>query len=74
MGPTCTPSPFTVAHSTYHSLENMISQFNMAPSSGAPFTGLSAFAHKGGIHVSAVNKIPDSYQHIDPAEVGNVKR
>lgn len=49
-------------------------QFNMAPSSGAPFTGLSAFAHKGGIHVSAVNKISESYQHIDPAQVGNVKR
>ncbi|CAM9628253.1 unnamed protein product [Ectocarpus fasciculatus] len=48
--------------------------FNMAPASGAPFTGMSAFAHKGGIHVSAVNKIPDSYQHIDPAQVGNMKR
>ncbi|CAB1106303.1 unnamed protein product [Ectocarpus sp. CCAP 1310/34] len=41
---------------------------------GAPYTGMSAFAHKGGIHVSAVNKIPDSYQHIDPAQVGNKKR
>ncbi|CAN0061671.1 unnamed protein product [Ectocarpus sp. 6 AP-2014] len=49
-------------------------QFNMAHTSGAPFTGISAFAHKGGIHVSAVNKIPDSYQHIDPAQVGNTKR
>lgn len=46
----------------------------MAPFSGAPFTGMSAFAHKGGIHVSAVNKIPESYQHIDPAQVGNTKR
>lgn len=49
-------------------------QFNRAPAAGAPFTGMSAFAHKGGIHVSAVNKIPDSYQHIDPAQVGNHKR
>ncbi|CAM9105727.1 unnamed protein product [Hapterophycus canaliculatus] len=49
-------------------------QFNRAPAAGAPFTGMSAFAHKGGIHVSAVNKIPDSYQHIDPAQVGNQKR
>ncbi|CAM9677046.1 unnamed protein product [Pylaiella littoralis] len=49
-------------------------QFNMAPASGAPYTGMSAFAHKGGIHVSAVNKIPDSYQHIDPDQVGNHKR
>lgn len=46
----------------------------MAHYSGAPFTGMSAFAHKGGIHVSAVNKIPDSYQHIDPSHVGNKKR
>eukprot|EP00904_Undaria_pinnatifida_P000929 jgi/Undpi1/10837/HiC_scaffold_3.g01366.m2 len=49
-------------------------QFNRAPATGAPFTGISAFAHKGGIHVSAVNKNPDSYQHIDPAQVGNKKR
>lgn len=49
-------------------------QFNMAPANEAPFTGMSAFAHKGGIHVSAVNKIPDSYQHIDPGQVGNQKR
>lgn len=46
----------------------------MAHDSGAPFTGMSAFAHKGGIHVSAVNKIPDSYQHIDPSHVGNKRR
>ena len=38
------------------------------------WVGASAFAHKGGLHVSAVNKIPDSYQHIDPALVGNTKR
>ncbi|CAM9351380.1 unnamed protein product [Discosporangium mesarthrocarpum] len=49
-------------------------QLNRVPSSAAPFTGMSAFAHKGGIHVSAVNKIPDSYQHIDPALVGNMRR
>ncbi|CAM9091670.1 unnamed protein product [Ascophyllum nodosum] len=49
-------------------------QLNMALDSGAPFTGMSSFAHKGGIHVSAVNKIPDSYQHIDPAHVGNTRR
>ncbi|CAM9696709.1 unnamed protein product [Chrysoparadoxa australica] len=49
-------------------------QLNRVPESKAPFVGQSAFAHKGGIHVSAVNKIPDSYQHIDPAEVGNLRR
>ena len=39
-----------------------------------PFVGASAFAHKGGIHVAAVRKNEDSYQHIDPALVGNQKR
>jgi 2-isopropylmalate synthase len=37
----------------------------------APFVGDSAFAHKGGIHVNAVQKLARSYEHIDPAEVGN---
>ena len=47
---------------------------NRQPQASAPWVGASAFAHKGGLHVSAVNKIPDSYQHIDPALVGNTKR
>ena len=40
----------------------------------APYTGHSAFAHKGGIHVAAMLKARDSYQHIDPALVGNEMR
>jgi len=40
----------------------------------APYVGASAFAHKGGIHVAAVAKLPESYQHIDPALVGNEMR
>jgi 2-isopropylmalate synthase len=40
----------------------------------APFVGESAFAHKGGIHVAAILKNEDSYQHIDPARVGNQRR
>lgn len=39
-----------------------------------PYAGESAFAHKGGIHAAAVLKAADSYQHIDPALVGNVSR
>ncbi len=39
-----------------------------------PFVGSSAFAHKGGIHVAAVMKVEASYQHIDPALVGNNRR
>jgi len=39
-----------------------------------PYTGHSAFAHKGGIHVAAILKSPDTYQHINPERVGNVMR
>jgi len=39
-----------------------------------PYTGHSAFAHKGGIHVAAILKSPDTYQHIDPERVGNEMR
>ena len=39
-----------------------------------PYSGYSAFAHKGGIHVAAMLKARDSYQHIDPALVGNEMR
>ncbi len=40
----------------------------------APYVGRSAFAHKGGIHVSAMRRNPRSYQHIDPEMVGNHSR
>lgn len=40
----------------------------------APFVGESSFAHKGGIHVNAVNKLAKSYEHIDPRLVGNRQR
>ena len=39
-----------------------------------PFVGRSAFAHKGGIHVSAVQKDPLTYEHIDPETIGNQRR
>ncbi len=39
-----------------------------------PFVGASAFAHKGGIHVSAVRRLPASYEHIEPEAVGNQRR
>ncbi|MEX0717768.1 MAG: citramalate synthase, partial [Planctomycetaceae bacterium] len=39
-----------------------------------PFVGASAFAHKGGMHVHAVNRLASSYEHIDPATVGNERR
>jgi 2-isopropylmalate synthase len=36
--------------------------------------GTSAFAHKGGVHASAAARLPDAYEHIDPARVGNLAR
>jgi 2-isopropylmalate synthase len=47
---------------------------NRTPWPGQPYVGDSAFAHKGGMHVSAVLKHPDTYEHIDPESVGNHRR
>ncbi|MEX0724791.1 MAG: citramalate synthase [Planctomycetaceae bacterium] len=47
---------------------------NMNFRSGQPFVGMSAFAHKGGMHVHAVNRVSHSYEHINPEVVGNVRR
>ena len=44
---------------------------NLAPNSQAPFVGQSAFAHKGGIHVSAIRRHAKTYEHIKPNLVGN---
>ncbi len=44
---------------------------NQAPDRHAPYVGASAFAHKGGLHVSAVMKDPTTYEHIPPETVGN---
>jgi 2-isopropylmalate synthase len=47
---------------------------NIAPLNQRPFVGKSAFAHKGGVHVSAIVKSPAAYEHIDPEQVGNRRR
>jgi 2-isopropylmalate synthase len=47
---------------------------NLNPDDKQPFVGLSAFAHKGGIHVDAVMKDPDTYEHVKPEAVGNRRR
>jgi len=47
---------------------------NLNPDTHAPFVGYSAFAHKGGMHVNALLKWSDSYQHIQPELVGNSRR
>jgi len=47
---------------------------NLIPDASLPYVGFSAFSHKAGLHVSGVTKWADSYQHIDPAQVGNRQR
>ncbi|MBI2869160.1 MAG: citramalate synthase [Chloroflexi bacterium] len=44
---------------------------NLAPAAYLPYVGASAFSHKGGLHVSGMARWPESYQHIDPARIGN---
>jgi 2-isopropylmalate synthase len=47
---------------------------NRKPWQSQPYVGDSAFAHKGGIHVSAVVKHPETYEHVNPERVGNHRR
>jgi 2-isopropylmalate synthase len=47
---------------------------NLRPDPKAPYVGQSAFAHKGGLHANAAQKVARSYEHIDPALVGNRTR
>ena len=47
---------------------------NVPPSTRQPYVGVSAFAHKAGLHASAIKVDPDLYQHTDPALVGNDMR
>lgn len=47
---------------------------NRSPNIAAPFVGRSAFAHKGGLHVAAMERSPLSYQHVEPESVGNEMR
>jgi 2-isopropylmalate synthase len=46
---------------------------NRVPAKQAPYVGASAFAHKAGLHASAIAKDPTTYEHIDPALVGNTR-
>ena len=72
MGYTCVPES---------SLQNLtpLSRFvselaNMPPDARQPFVGRSVFAHKGGMHVSALLRHPETYEHIAPERVGNQRR
>jgi len=57
------------------SISNFVYEMiNVSPNTRAPFVGKSAFAHKGGIHVSSVLKDSRMYEHLDPTVVGNKQR
>jgi 2-isopropylmalate synthase len=58
-------------YETAHFVDQVL---NRVPSKQQPFVGLSAFAHKGGVHVNAVLKNRLTYEHIDPKWVGNDQR
>ncbi|MEX2501482.1 MAG: alpha-isopropylmalate synthase regulatory domain-containing protein, partial [Trueperaceae bacterium] len=47
---------------------------NLQPHLRAPYVGDAAFAHKGGVHVSAVSKRPETYEHVPPETIGNERR
>lgn len=66
-------APGVLAESTriVHAIGEIV---NMPGSPRAPYVGTSAFAHKAGLHASAIRVDPDLYQHIDPRAVGNDMR
>ena len=72
MGYSCIPDDQMVHLST---LSKFVSELgNLTPDNKQPYVGKSAFAHKGGVHVSAVIKNEQTYEHIRPEQVGNSRR
>ena len=73
MGIPCLPEQDSLRHLT--KLSRTVAEIaNLAPDHHLAYVGKSAFAHKGGIHVAAIRRNVDSYQHIDPTLVGNEMR
>lgn len=72
MGVSCLPEG-KLAH--LYELSHFVAEVaNLTPDEHLPFVGKSAFAHKGGVHVAAMRRSAQSYQHVDPALVGNKMR
>jgi 2-isopropylmalate synthase len=72
MGRQCLDSE-NIVHLT--ELSHYVSEVaNIPPLNQRPFAGKSAFAHKGGIHVSAIQKNPRAYEHMEPELIGNHRR
>ena len=61
--------------SELHALSRYVDErANLVPNLRAPYVGDAAFAHKGGVHVAAVNKDPTTYEHVSPEAVGGRRR
>jgi 2-isopropylmalate synthase len=72
MGYTCLPAGSLPA---LYDVSHFVAEVaNLSPNDHLPFVGNSAFTHKGGIHVAAMRRNGDSYQHIEPTLVGNKMR
>ncbi|MBI5296503.1 MAG: citramalate synthase [Chloroflexi bacterium] len=72
MGASCLPEG-KLAH--LYELSHFVAEVaNLTPDEHLPFVGKSAFAHKGGVHVAAMRRSAQSYQHVDPALIGNKMR
>jgi 2-isopropylmalate synthase len=72
MGASCLPEG-KLAH--LYELSHFVAEVaNLTPDEHLPFVGKSAFAHKGGVHVAAMRRSAQSYQHVDPVLVGNKMR
>jgi 2-isopropylmalate synthase len=73
MNKRCLPSStnlFDLTHVSHYVAEIC----NMPMENNQPFTGRSAFAHKGGVHIDAMQKNVQTYEHINPEKVGNFRR
>ena len=69
MGHECLPD-LTGLTEASHYLDELL---NFVPDANRPYVGVNAFAHKGGMHVAGVNADPATFEHIDPAAVGNAR-
>lgn len=65
------PQPVTGLRETSRYIDE---RANLIPNARAAYVGDAAFAHKGGVHVAAVAKLPRSYEHVEPEAVGNRRR
>ncbi|MET9433941.1 citramalate synthase [Streptomyces sp. NPDC006551] len=65
------PGRLAAATRISHAIAEVV---NLTPSTHQPYVGVSSFAHKAGLHASAIKVDPDLYQHIDPELVGNTTR